>query len=156
MPATASSQVLTSVRTVGGLLPADMLIRIAEGKDVSGSRPADYHVVGVRSVQDAAERHWDYLKGAWRALRDAIGDAGQRPVRARPSRTGCCRCSRSTASAAWTASRRESSPTDRTATLPGHAPVAARPDPPGRLGHRPGPQAARRRRCRRSRCCRNA
>ena len=79
MPATASSQVLTSVRTVGGLLPADMLIRIAEGKDVSGSRPADYHVVGVRSVQDAAERHWDFLKGAWRALRDAIGDAGHDP-----------------------------------------------------------------------------
>jgi hypothetical protein len=79
MPATASSQVLTSVRTVGGLLPADMLIRIAEGKDVSGSRPADYHVVGVRSVQDAAERHWDFLKGAWRALRDTIGDAGHEP-----------------------------------------------------------------------------
>jgi Eco57I restriction-modification methylase len=73
---TASSQVLTSVRTVGGLLPADMLIRVAEGKDVSGSRPADYHVVGVRSVRDAAERHWDFLKGAWRALRDAIGDSG--------------------------------------------------------------------------------
>jgi hypothetical protein len=79
MPATASSQVLTSIRTVGGLLPADMLTRIAEGKDVSGSRPADYHVVGVRSVQDAAERHWDFLKGAWRALRDAIGDAGHDP-----------------------------------------------------------------------------
>ena len=56
-----------------------MLLRIAEGKDVSGSRPADYHVVGVRSVQDAAERHWDFLKGAWRALRDAIGDAGHDP-----------------------------------------------------------------------------
>src|SRR5438132_1583122 len=79
MPATASSQVLTSVRTVGGLLPADMLIRIAEGKDVSGSRPADYHVVGVRSVNGAAERHWDFLKGAWRALRDAIGDAEHDP-----------------------------------------------------------------------------
>jgi hypothetical protein len=79
MPATASSQVLTSVRTVGGLLPADMLIRIAEGKNVSGSRPADYHVVGVRSVQDAAERHWDFLKGAWRAVRDAIGDDGHDP-----------------------------------------------------------------------------
>src|SRR6266545_6703498 len=79
MPATGSSQVLTSVRTVGGLLPADMMIRIAEGKDASGSRPADYHVVGVRSVQAAAERHWDFLKGAWRALRDAIGDAGHDP-----------------------------------------------------------------------------
>jgi hypothetical protein len=80
MSATASSQVLTSVRTVGGLLPADMLIRVAEGKDVPGSRPADYHVVGVRFVQDAAERHWDFLKGAWRALRDMIGDTGHDPA----------------------------------------------------------------------------
>ena len=79
MTATASSQVLTSVRTVGGLLPADMLIRIAEGRDVSGSRPADYHVVGARSVQGAAERHWDFLKGAWRVLRDKIGDTGHDP-----------------------------------------------------------------------------
>jgi hypothetical protein len=79
MSATASSQVLASVRTVGGLLPADMLIRIAEGRDVSGSRPADYHVVGVRSVEDAAERHWDFLKGAWRVLRDKIGDTGHDP-----------------------------------------------------------------------------
>jgi len=30
-------------------------------------------VVGIRSVKDAAERHWDYLKGAWRVLRDAVG-----------------------------------------------------------------------------------
>ena len=76
MPATASThgiQVFTSIRTVGALLPADMLVRIADGKDVSASKPADYHVVGVRSVTDAAERHWDYLKGAWRALRDALG-----------------------------------------------------------------------------------
>jgi len=67
-----ATQITTSIRVVGGLLPADMITRIATGKDVSASTPADYHVVGVRSVQDAAERHWDYLKGAWRALRDAI------------------------------------------------------------------------------------
>ncbi|MGH3249663.1 MAG: Eco57I restriction-modification methylase domain-containing protein, partial [Trebonia sp.] len=73
MAATASTQVFTSIRTVGALLPADMLYRISEGKDVSASRPGDYHVVGVRSVKDAAERHWDPLKGAWRAFRDALG-----------------------------------------------------------------------------------
>jgi hypothetical protein len=79
MSATAASQVFTSVRTVGALLPADMLKRIADGKEVSGSAPADYHVVGARSVKDAAERHWDPLKGAWRALRDALGDGGHDP-----------------------------------------------------------------------------
>jgi hypothetical protein len=80
MPATASSQVLTSIRTVGGLLPADILLRIADGKDVSGSKPADYHVVGMRSVKDAAERRWDFLKGAWRSLRAEIGDRGHDPA----------------------------------------------------------------------------
>lgn len=78
MSATAT-QITTSIRVVGGLLPADMIARIAVGKDVSASMPVDYHVVGVRSVKDAAERHWDYLKGAWRALRDAVpGDSDPR------------------------------------------------------------------------------
>ena len=78
--AIAANQVFTSIHVVGGLLPADMLVRIADGKDISGSRPADYHVVGARSVQDDAERHWDYLKGAWRALRAALGDDGHDPA----------------------------------------------------------------------------
>jgi len=73
MPAATTTQVTASIRVVGGLLPADMITRIMTGKDVSASTPADYHVIGVRSVKDAAERHWDYLKGAWRVLRDAIG-----------------------------------------------------------------------------------
>jgi hypothetical protein len=80
MSATAASQVSASVRTVGALLPADMLRRIADGKEVTGSAPADYHVVGVRSVKDSAERRWDPLKGAWRALRDALGDSGHDPT----------------------------------------------------------------------------
>ena len=75
MPAT--TEAFVSVHPVGGLLPMDMLRRIADGRDVSASKPADYHVVGVRtSVKDAAERRWDYLKGAWRALRDSVGDGG--------------------------------------------------------------------------------
>src|SRR5260370_42699072 len=73
MAATTTGQITASIRVGGGLLPADMITRIMTGKDVSASTPADYHVVGVRSVKDAAERHWDYLKGAWRVLRDAVG-----------------------------------------------------------------------------------
>lgn len=80
MSAIAASQVFASIRVVGGLLPADMLARIADGKDISGSKPADYHVVGARSVQDDAERHWDYLKGAWRALRASLGDDSHDPA----------------------------------------------------------------------------
>jgi len=80
MSAVATSQVFASIRIVGGLLPADMLARIANGKDISASKPADYHVIGARSVQDDAERHWDYLKGAWRALRAALGDDSRDPA----------------------------------------------------------------------------
>ncbi len=72
MSATARSQVFTAVHTIGGLLPADMLVRIADGKDVSGTKPADYRVVGARSVRDDAERHWDWLKSIWKELRDRL------------------------------------------------------------------------------------
>lgn len=70
MSAVARNQVFAAVHTVGGLLPADMLVRVAEGKDVSGSLPKDYQVVGARSVRDEAERHWDYLKAIWSELRE--------------------------------------------------------------------------------------
>ncbi|MER7581496.1 DNA methyltransferase [Kitasatospora sp. NPDC097691] len=72
MSATTRNQVFSAVHTVGGLLPADILVRIAEGKDVSGAKPADYGVIGSRSVRDDAERHWDYLKGVWRELRTRL------------------------------------------------------------------------------------
>ncbi|TKA11901.1 Eco57I restriction-modification methylase domain-containing protein [Actinacidiphila oryziradicis] len=72
MSATARNQVFSAVHTIGGLIPADMLVRISEskeGKDVPGSKPADYGVIGSRSVRDDAERRWDYLKAVWRELR---------------------------------------------------------------------------------------
>ncbi|MFJ2863910.1 Eco57I restriction-modification methylase domain-containing protein [Kitasatospora sp. NPDC087314] len=72
MSATTRNQVFSAVHTVGGLLPADILVRIAEGKDVSGAKPGDYGVIGSRSVRDDAERHWDYLKGVWRELRKRL------------------------------------------------------------------------------------
>lgn len=62
----------TAVQSTGGLIPVEMLERIASGRDVPGCAPADYGVVGVRSVHDEAERHWDYLKSAWRELRKEL------------------------------------------------------------------------------------
>lgn len=75
MSSTARNHVFSAVQTVGSLLPADMLVRISEGKDVTGSTPADYGIVGGGSVRDEAERHWDYLKGAWRVLREKLPQA---------------------------------------------------------------------------------
>ncbi|WP_075738484.1 Eco57I restriction-modification methylase domain-containing protein [Streptomyces acidiscabies] len=72
MSATTRHQVFTAVHTVGGLLPADMLLRISEGKDVPGSKPADYGLPTSRSVRDEAERGWEYLKPLWRELRKRL------------------------------------------------------------------------------------
>ncbi|UFR01768.1 SAM-dependent DNA methyltransferase [Streptomyces sp. Go40/10] len=72
MSATTRNQVFTAVHTVGGLLPADMLLRVSEGRDVPGSRPADYGLPSSRSVRDEAERSWEYLKPLWRELRERL------------------------------------------------------------------------------------
>ncbi|MBH0241502.1 N-6 DNA methylase [Streptomyces cavourensis] len=85
MSATTRNQVFSAVHTVGGLLPADMLLRIADGKDVKGSAPADYQVIGARSVRDEAERHWDYLKSVWRELREKLPVAPEAEAPADPT-----------------------------------------------------------------------
>ncbi|MFE5967974.1 Eco57I restriction-modification methylase domain-containing protein [Streptomyces sp. NPDC056463] len=72
MSATTRNQVFIAVHTVGGLLPTDMLIRISEGKDVPGSKSADYGLPSSRSVRDEAERGWEYLKPLWRELRTRL------------------------------------------------------------------------------------
>ncbi|MFD8648777.1 Eco57I restriction-modification methylase domain-containing protein [Streptomyces mirabilis] len=77
MSATSRNQVFTAVHTVGGLLPADMLVRISEGKDVPGSKPADYGLPSSRSVRDEAERSWEYLKPLWRDLRKHLPEDGE-------------------------------------------------------------------------------
>ncbi|MEY9858509.1 methylase of polypeptide subunit release factors [Catenulispora sp. GAS73] len=73
---TTRNAVTTAVHTVGGLLPADMLRRIADSRDrdLKGTTAGDYHIAlrGV-TVQDEAARHWSYLKGVWQALRDQLG-----------------------------------------------------------------------------------
>ncbi|MGC4768891.1 Eco57I restriction-modification methylase domain-containing protein [Micromonospora sp. DT44] len=85
MSATARNQVFTAVHTIGGLLPADMLVRIAEGRDVPGSKPADYRVVGARSVRDDAERHWEWLKSVWKDLRGNLPAAPEADTPADPT-----------------------------------------------------------------------
>ncbi|MFG3009008.1 Eco57I restriction-modification methylase domain-containing protein [Streptomyces cinerochromogenes] len=72
MSATARTQVFTAVHTVGGLLPADLLLRVAEGRDLPGTSPADYGLPSSRSVRDEAERSWEYLKPLWRELRERL------------------------------------------------------------------------------------
>ena len=154
MSATTATQISASIHVVGGLLPADMLLRIMTGKDVSGSTPADYHVVGVRSVKDDAERHWDYLKGAWRVLRDAIG-LRQRPARPRHRELAAPALRRARLRPPHPAARRHHR-RRRHQGLPGQPRLAAPAHPPRPVGPGPRQAARRRRRCPRSRWCRNA
>ncbi|MCX5258646.1 N-6 DNA methylase [Streptomyces canus] len=72
MSATTRNQVFTAVHTVGGLLPADMLLRISADGDVPASSSADYGLPSSRSVRDEAERSWEYLKPLWRDLRKRL------------------------------------------------------------------------------------
>ncbi|MFF0077167.1 Eco57I restriction-modification methylase domain-containing protein [Streptomyces sp. NPDC005494] len=70
--ATRTAPAFTSVTTVGGLLPSDMLLRIAEAAKLPGTKPVDYHLPASVAVRDEAERAWEYLKPLWRDLRTAL------------------------------------------------------------------------------------
>ncbi|WP_327738018.1 N-6 DNA methylase [Streptomyces nojiriensis] len=70
--ATRTALAFTSATTVGGLLPADMLLRIAEARNLPGTKPADYGLPASVPVRDEAERAWEYLKPLWRELRTAL------------------------------------------------------------------------------------
>ncbi|OKI75216.1 Eco57I restriction-modification methylase domain-containing protein [Streptomyces sp. CB02414] len=70
--ATRTALAFTAVTTVGGLLPADMLLRIADARNLPGTKPADYGLPASVPVRDEAERAWEYLKPLWRDLRAAL------------------------------------------------------------------------------------
>ncbi|MGG7570898.1 Eco57I restriction-modification methylase domain-containing protein [Streptomyces sirii] len=73
MPAaTRTALAFTAVTTVGGLLPADMLLRIAEARNLPGTKSADYGLPASVPVRDEAERAWEYLKPLWRDLCAAL------------------------------------------------------------------------------------
>jgi hypothetical protein len=70
--ATRTAMAFTAVTTVGGLLPVDILLRIAEARNLPGTKPADYGLPTSVPVRDEAERAWEYLKPLWRDLRAAL------------------------------------------------------------------------------------
>lgn len=70
--ATRTALAFTAVTTVGGLLPADMLLRIPEARNLPGTKSADYGLPSSVPVREEAERAWEYLKPLWRDLRTAL------------------------------------------------------------------------------------
>ncbi|MDO9530030.1 MAG: N-6 DNA methylase [Syntrophales bacterium] len=63
----------TTIRTEGGLLPADLLQRIADGDgDIEGLKPADYHLYPGEKLNEAINRSWNRLTGAWKSFKNAL------------------------------------------------------------------------------------
>ncbi len=65
---------LVTIRTVGGLLPPDLLARVLSGdSDLGGLRSTDYHLASGETPREAANRAWSYLSGVWTGYRAALG-----------------------------------------------------------------------------------
>lgn len=62
-----------AVRTEGGLLPSDILQRIAAlDPKLPGTRPEDYHLLSGERFGEAVSRSWSRLVSAWRSFQDAL------------------------------------------------------------------------------------
>lgn len=67
-----------TIRTEGGLLPPELLKRIAEGdRELPGIAPADYHLEEGARLSEAVTRSWNRLRGAWESFRDARAKLGE-------------------------------------------------------------------------------
>ena len=63
----------TSIRTEGGLLPADLLVRVAAfDKDLAGITPTGYHLADGEHINDAINRSWNRLVGAWAGFSQSL------------------------------------------------------------------------------------
>ena len=74
----AAGDPMTAVRTVGSLLPADILAAALDGS-LPGMTGADYHLAAGETPRQAASRSWTYLQGVYRSYRDELAKlpAGQ-------------------------------------------------------------------------------
>ena len=65
-----AAESFVGVRVAGGLLPAELLSRIAAG-ELAGQTSGDYHLAPGETVREAANRAWAYLTGVWATYRQA-------------------------------------------------------------------------------------
>jgi hypothetical protein len=74
---TRRHDLFTTIQTEGAILPADLLRHIADGdKDLEGLTPESYHLSGEK-LNEAINRSWNRLTGAWAAFRSATTKLGQ-------------------------------------------------------------------------------
>jgi hypothetical protein len=66
-------QLFTTIRTEGGLLPGDLLSRVASlDRDLDGLSPEAYHLLANERIGEAVTRSWNRMVGAWTSFRDAL------------------------------------------------------------------------------------
>jgi hypothetical protein len=71
---TSSRSPFLTLHTEGALLPVDLLQRIlASDKDLDGLSPEDYHLSGGEKLNEAINRAWNRLQGAWAAFQTSRG-----------------------------------------------------------------------------------
>jgi hypothetical protein len=67
-----SRDLFQTAHTEGGLLPADLLQRVADGdRTLPALAPADYHLTPGERLNEAITRSWTRLVGAWRTFDEA-------------------------------------------------------------------------------------
>ncbi len=87
--ARAAGETFTTVRTEGGLLPSDILARIAGGdRMLDGLTPEAYHISKGERLNEVVSRSWNRMKGAWTHFQEAAsklpeGDQGTTVTRER-------------------------------------------------------------------------
>jgi hypothetical protein len=73
-----SRDLFETIRTEGGLLPGELLKRVADGdKDLKGLDPDDYHLVKGERLNEVITRSWNRLLGAWASFGDAAGQLAE-------------------------------------------------------------------------------
>ncbi len=70
---TRRQDIFTTIHTEGSILPADLLQRIAENdSSLGGLRPEDYHLFKGEKLNEAINRSWNHLLGAWESFKALI------------------------------------------------------------------------------------
>ncbi len=69
---TRTSTIFTTIHAEGGLLPASLLQRIADGDgDLTGLTPEDYHLIPGERLNEVINRSWNRALAAWESFRHA-------------------------------------------------------------------------------------
>jgi len=77
----------TCVKSEGGILPYDLLQRVAASdRDLAGTRPEDYHLLPRERIDEGVTRAWTRALGAWAALREAMDKLPKSDLLTRPTR----------------------------------------------------------------------